>query len=313
MRRALPALGALLGLSLTAPVRGQAPPQATPTPLTLGVEVNVVSVTVVVFDKAGHFVSGLTPADIEVYEDGVRQDVSIFQAASDQQGAERIPLSVILVLDASGSMKENMHFLQEAAETFVDKLENVDQAMVVQFNESIKASAEFTGNIKRLDEFIESLEAWGGTSLYDAIHYSLNRIRDQQGRKALIVFSDGADTTSSFKERDVMDYARAVEATVYTVGIRGASGMFARSPRGFLRKIAKETGGAFFFPEKVGDLIEIFRKISDELHHHYLLAYTPKRPPDGTWRKIEVRIPNRKDLQIRVRKGYFALKPPRRR
>jgi VWFA-related protein len=99
-----------------------------------------------------------------------------------------------------------------------------------------------------------------------------------------------------------------VEATIYCVGIRGASGLFARSPRGFLRRIAQETGGEFFFPEKVGELIRIFSSISDELHNHYLLAYTPRRPADGTWRQIEVRLVGHKDDAVRVRKGYFGIK-----
>jgi len=279
------AAAALLAQGLQA----QAPPQTpTPVPFTLEVEVDVVSVTVVVFDKAGRFVRDLGPSDIEVREDGVVQDVSYFHAMSGD-GAEKIPLSVLLVLDASGSMRANLHFLQEAALNFVYKLEEQDSAQIVQFNESIKGSARFTDDIDRLERFINGLQAWGGTSLNDAIHYSLNRIRDQPGRKALVVFSDGADTTSSFKEKEVLDYARAVEATVYTVG-----------------KIAKETGGAFFFPNKIGDLVKAFAKISDELHNHYLLAYTPKRPPDGSWRKIEVKL-KRKDAELRVRKGYFAV------
>ena len=107
---------------------------------------------------------------------------------------------------------------------------------------------------------MEGLEAWGGTSLYDAIHYGLGRIRDQPGRKAVIVFSDGADTTSSMKEQEVIDYARSVEATVYSIGIRGESGLLARSPRGFLRKVAQETGGQYFFPDKVGELDQDLRR-----------------------------------------------------
>ena len=159
---------------------------------------------------------------------------------------------------------------------------------------------------------MEALEAWGGTSLYDAIHYGLERVKNQPGRKAIVVFTDGADTTSSMKEQEVVDYARSVEATVYCVGFRGESGLLARSPRGFLRHIAQETGGAYFFPDKIGELIRIFGSISDELHNHYLLAYTPKRPPDGTWREIDVRLLTNKEAQLRVRKGYFAVKrrPP---
>ena len=216
---------------------------------------------------------------MELLENGVKQEVSYFREASSQGDAsERVPLSVVLVLDTSGSMKENMHFLQEAVLSFVYKLEEVDTALVVSFNESVKGSAEFTGDTDRLERFVEGLQAWGGTSLYDAIHYSLGRIKDQPGRKAVIVFSDGADTTSSMEDREVVDYARAVEATVYSIGFKG-SGMMASSPRGFLRKIATETGGQFFAPDKVGELIKVFNEISEELKNHYLLAYTPKREP----------------------------------
>jgi VWFA-related protein len=176
----------------------------------------------------------------------------------------------------------------------------------------VRGSGEFTGDAERLERSIEGLTAWGGTSLYDAIHYGLNRLKDRPGRKALIVFSDGADTTSQIKEEDVVDYARAVEATVYCIGIRGETGLVARSPRGFLRKVARDTGGEFYFPERVGELLKVFADISDELHNHYALAYSPKRPSDGTWRQIAVKL-NRKDAEVRVRKGYFAArrrKPP---
>jgi VWFA-related protein len=296
----------VLGLLAAVPAAAQS---QTPPPITFGVEVDVVSLTAVVYDKAGHFVKGLGPGDVEVYEDRVRQELSYFREAGGQ-GAEKIPLSIVLVLDTSGSMQRSLHFLQEAASHFVGKLEEVDEALVVQFNESVKASVEFTADLDRLDQFIEGLQAWGGTSLFDAIRYGLDRIKDRPGRKAVVVFSDGADTTSEMKEDDVVGYARSVEATIYSVGIRGDSGLQARSPRGFLRRIANETGGAFFFPERVGELIKVFNEIATELHNHYALGYTPKRAADGTWREIELRL-IRKDLgdvQVRVRKGYFAVK-----
>jgi VWFA-related protein len=309
MRTPAVALGAL---ALAGALHAQQPaPQPTPPTLVLEVEVEVVSVTAVVYDKGGRFVSGLGPADVELLEDGVPQEVTYFREASADKGAEKIPLSIVMVLDSSGSMARNMHFLQEAAINFVRKLEEVDTALVVQFNESIKGSAEFTGDVDRLEQFVDALQAWGGTSLYDAIHYGLNRIRDQRGRKAVIVFSDGEDTTSQMKEQEVVDYARAVEASVYTIGIRGGVGG-GSSPRGFLRKISRETGGQFFFPERVGDLNKVFSAIAEELHQHYLLAYTPQRGPDGTFRTITLRT-TRKDLEVRVRKGYFALKRPKPR
>jgi VWFA-related protein len=304
IRRCAPAtiaLVAILTMAGNAPLDAQAPSQVKP--FTLEVEVDVVSVTAVVFDKKGNFIRGLGTEDIELYEDGVPQDVDYFREASSDE-AERVPLTVVLVLDTSGSMNESMRFLQEAVLNFVYKLEEVDTAMVVSFNDSVKGSAEFTGDIDRLERIVDGLQAWGGTSLYDAIHYSLNRIRDAPGRKAVIVFSDGADTTSTFRDRDVVDYARAVEATVYCIGFKGAGP--GGSPRGFLKKIATETGGQFFSPGDVGDLIQVFSEISDELKNHYLLAYTPKREADGSWREIELKV-DRPDAEVRVRKGYFHI------
>ena len=303
---------ALGAAALTGHLYAQQPtPQPTPPTLVLEVEVEVVSVTAVVYDKAGQFVKGLGPTDVELLEDGVPQEVTYFREASADQGAEKIPLSVVMVLDCSGSMARNMHFMQEGAITFVRKLEEVDSALVVSFNESIKGSAEFTGDEDRLEQFVDALQPWGGTSLYDAIHYGLNRVRDQRGRKAVIVFSDGDDTTSQMKEQEVVDYARAVEASVYTIGIRGGPGG-GSGPRGFLRKISRETGGEFFFPERVGDLSKVFSAIAEELHQHYLLAYSPKKGPDGSFRTITLRT-KRKELEVRVRKGYFALKRPKPR
>ncbi len=291
----------LLGAAWPLCAAAQAPP---PPPLVIEADVDVVSLTAVVHDKAGRFVAGLGPADVEVYEDGVRQEVTYFRAASG--GEERIPLSIVLVLDASGSMQRNLGFLQQAAVSFVQKLEAVDQALVVSFNETVKGSSDFSGDLSRLEDFVDALQAFGGTSLYDAIHYALGRVKDQPGRKALIVFSDGDDTTSSLQERDVVDYARAIEATIYGIGIEGV-GPGGGAPRGFLKKIAQETGGDYYFPDRFGDLVKTFGRIADELHAHYLLAYSPKRPPDNGFRQLELRV-LRPGVEVRVRKGYFAVK-----
>ncbi len=322
-RLALPALLLLAASAFTAPqAPPQAPPQAAPQatppaaaqqqpPLTIEVSVDVVSVTAVVFDKGGHLVHGLGPKDVTLLEDGVPQQIDYFHEASSQDDpAARIPLSVALVLDTSGSMggpkNSILTFLQEAVLSFVYKLDELDQALLVSFNDTVKASTEFTGDTERLEMFVSGLQAWGGTSLYDAVQYALERIADRPGRKAVVVFTDGQDTTSSLDAKTVVDYARSVEATVYSIAFTGMEG----SSRGFLKKIADETGGRCFTPDKVGELARIFNEISNELQNHYLLRYTPKRSPDRSWRRIDLRV-NRPGLEVRVRKGYFAV--PRRR
>lgn len=296
------------------PSTTQAPPPVTQPPFVIEADVNVVSVTAVIFDKAGRFVPGLGPQDVELLEDGVKQQVTYFREASAEGAGERIPLSVALVLDTSGSMVPNMRFLQESATNFLYKLEETDTAMVVSFNETVKGSSEFTSDFERLEQSVNGLQPWGGTSLYDAVHYSLGKVKDQPGRKAVVVFSDGADTTStSFNDQGVVDYAKAVEATIYVIGFRGAPGLFASSNKGFFRKLCDETGGAFFFPDKIGELNKIFNLIAKELKSHYLLSYSPERSPDGSFRTISLRLvsPKAKDYEVRVRKGYFAVKRAR--
>jgi len=300
VRRLAPALA--LALLAPAAANSQAPP-ADQKPFVLEAEVEVVSITAVVFDKGGHFVRGLAPGDIELLEDGVPQEISVFREANGK-GDEQIPLSVVLVLDTSGSMKQSLDFLKEAALNFVYKLEDADSALVVQFNESIKGSTDFTGDTDRLERFLGSLQAWGGTSLYDATHYGLERIKDQAGRKAVILFSDGGDNTSHLDERTVVEYARSIEATVYGIGFKSGSG---DSASGFLKRISSDTGGEYFSPDKVGELIKTFAAISEELKNHYILAYTPKRAPDNMYRKIELHV-KREGVQVRLRKGYVATK-----
>ena len=296
-----------------------APPPVTQPPFVIEADVNVVSVTAVIFDKAGRFVPGLGTKDVELLEDGVKQEVTYFREASAEGEGERIPLSVVLVLDTSGSMVPNMRFLQEAATNFLYKLEETDTAMVVSFNESVKGSTEFTSDFERLEQSVNGLQAWGGTSLYDAVHYSLGRVKDQPGRKAVVVFSDGADTTStSFNDQGVVDYAQGGGSHHLRHRVpRRPRPLRLEPTRGSSASSCDETGGAFFFPDKIGELNKIFNLIANELKSHYLLSYSPQRSPDGSFRAISLRLvsPKAKDYEVRVRKGYFAMKrsrPPAR-
>jgi Ca-activated chloride channel homolog len=248
---ALASLALATAASSSGAVRSQDPQRP---PIIIGAEVEIVSVPVMVFDKAGRFVPDLKKEDIQILEDGVRQ------------------------------------------------------ALVVSFNESVKSSSEFTDDIDRLDSFINGLQVWGGTALYDGVMYSLDRLRNRPGRKALILLSDGDDTASSAAKNQVTALAKSLEVSVYAVGIQGFD-----TPRGFLKDLAQDTGGLYFFPSKVNELIKVFEAISKDLKNNYLVAYSPSRAADNTYRKIEVRVANRPELTVRVRPGYMAARKRRSR
>jgi len=300
-------LGAvLLAASVHASSLAEAPsqdPQQRP-PLIIGAEVEVVSVPVLVYDKAGRFVGDLKKEDIQIFEDGIPQEITYL---SNSSGEERIPLSIALTLDTSGSMQPSVQFLKSAATYFTGKLEESDSALVVQFNESVKSSSEFTEDTDRLDAFINGLQVWGGTALYDAVMYSLDRLRDRPGRKALLLLSDGDDNSSVAGKGQVTALAKSLEVAIYSVGIQGFD-----TPRGFLKNLAEDTGGAYYFPNKTSELIKVFEAIAKDLKNTYLVAYSPKRAADNTYRKIEVKV-NRPEVTVRVRPGYMAAKKRRNR
>jgi Ca-activated chloride channel homolog len=177
----------------------------------------------------------------------------------------------------------------------------------VQFNESVKSSSDFTDDTDRLDSFINGLQVYGGTALYDAVMYSLDRLRDRPGRKALVLLSDGDDTASAADKSQVVALSKSLEVSIYAVGIQGFD-----TPRGFLKNLAEDTGGAYYFPNKTNELIKVFEAISKDLKNNYLVAYSPQRAADNTYRKIEVRI-SRPDVKVRVRPGYMAAKKRRSR
>jgi VWFA-related protein len=270
------------------------------------VAVGAVNLNVVVTDKNGRFMPGLEAADFEVIEDGVAQELSLFTA-------EVTPVTVLLLLDASTSIRPSVEGIKEAAINFVSKLVEGDQAIIADFNEHIRFSTHFTDDVDRLIGSIQSLYPSGWTALYDAILISLDKVSEVEGRKALLVFTDGDDSRSQgygseATRDDTIEGARFYEVTIYTIGFRGRGGGGVN--KGFLKRVAKDTGGIAFFPKDIGELNESFTQIQDELHSQYRIAYIPSNASrDGGWRKIEVRVKGRNDLVVRTRSGYYSLPP----
>lgn len=273
-------------------------------PFRIQVQVEAVSLGVAVSDDRGRFVSGLTADDFVVREDGVPQQISFF-------AAEAAPLTILVLLDASLSMRASLDYVKEAAATFVDRLWEGDRAMIGEFNDRVRFGGEFTDDRYRLTGNIMALNPLGPTALYDASILALERLYFADGdRKALLIFTDGDDSRSmgfgsEASAGDAIEAARFTDAAVYAIGFEGNG---ARVNKRFLRRLTDETGGQALFPERTGDLIGSFSRIEADLHAQYRLAYIPRKAEqDGAWREIEVSVRGRRDLTTRTRNGYYAI------
>lgn len=272
-------------------------------PFRLRLAVEAVNLGVAVTDSRGRFVSGLTEENFVVREDGVPQEINFF-------ASEVAPLDILILLDASLSMRASLDYVKEAASIFVDRLWEGDRAMIGEFNDRIRFGGEFTDDRRRLTSSILALNPLGATALYDASILALERLhRADAERKALLVFTDGDDSRitgfgSEASSRDAIEAARLTEAAIYAIGFEGNG---ARVNKRFLNRLTEETGGQALFPERTGDLIGSFARIEEDLHSQYRLAYIPRiEQRDGEWRSIEVTVTGRRGLTARARRGYYA-------
>ena len=270
--------------------------------------VDIVSLNVTVTDAATHYITDLEEGDFLVFEDGIKQNVTFFSR-------RQSPIALSLLLDSSASMEEHLSVLQQAATNFVHKLKSNDIAQVIDFDSRVEIRQGFTGNQAELDTAISQLAAGGSTSLHNAIYIALKELRKVRAvneedvrRQALIVFSDGEDTSSLVSFDEVLDLAKRSETSIYTIALRGsdvqAKGF--REAEFVMRTLAQETGGRAFFPAKIDDLNGVYTQIADELASQYTLGYTSANPRrDGAWRRIVVQL-SRPNVTPRTKKGYYA-------
>jgi VWFA-related protein len=270
--------------------------------------VDVVSLSVTVTDAVHRYVTDLDGRDFSVYEDGVKQDVTFFTRR--QQ-----PLALSMLLDSSASMEQQMGTLQASASTFVRRLKPNDLAQIIDFDSRVEIRQPFTGNQAELEAGIRKIAPGGSTSLYNAIYIALRELRKVKAvseedvrRQALIVFTDGEDTSSLVSFDEVLDLAKRSETSIYTIALRGSD----LSTKGFreaeyvVRTLSQETGGRAFFPLKVDDLAGVYTEIGDELSSQYTIGYTPKNPKrDGAWRRLVVQVA-RPNATARAKRGYYA-------
>jgi Ca-activated chloride channel family protein len=270
--------------------------------------IDIVSLNVTVIDGDNRYLTNLAQSDFSVFEDGVSQDIVFFTRLPQ-------PIAMSLLLDSSASMEDKLSTLQEAATNFVRRLRPNDLAQIIDFDSRVSIRQAFTSTQSNLEAAIRQGASGGSTSLHNAIYISLKELgkiralnEEDVRRQALIVFSDGEDTSSLVSFEEVLDLAKRSETSIYTIALRGNDSR----TRGFheaeyvMRQLAQETGGRSFFPARIEDLDGVYTQIADELASQYTLGYTSKNPrTDGAFRRVVVQVA-RDEATPRTKQGYYA-------
>jgi Ca-activated chloride channel family protein len=270
--------------------------------------VELVSLNVTATDASGKYVTDLGEEDVEVFEDGAKQKLTFFSRT--QQ-----PIALALLLDTSASMDERMGIAQEAAIGFAKQLRKEDQAEVIDFDSQVRILQAFTNDAATLEKAIRQTTPNGSTSLYNAIYISLQELKKIKAtstadirRQAIVLLSDGDDTSSLIEFDDVLDRAKRSETAIYAIGLR--AGEIARrefkEAEFVLKQLANETGGRAYFVNDARELQKIYQAIWDELSSQYSIAYSSGNPKrDGAWRRIQVRV-TRPNTSARTKLGYYG-------
>jgi Ca-activated chloride channel family protein len=292
------AFAAMTAVSAQQPASQQAPPDQ---PIFRS-SVRTVSIFATVLDGNGRLIPSLERDDFVVLEDGKPVELTLFSNESQ-------PFTAVVMLDTSASMTANLDLLNRAAEQFVMRLLPVDKARVGAFNDKIQLSDVFTNDRDALISDLRDLQFGNPTRLNDAIGASLDALDGVDGRRVVLMFTDGEDTASKTGFRTVLDRARNEEVMVYAIGLESEffNGVrLQRSrPSRDLRKIADETGGGYFELKKTDELSPTFTRVAQELRSQYLLGFTPSAL-DGKPHRLEVRL-KKPGLNARARKSYVAV------
>jgi Ca-activated chloride channel family protein len=274
--------------------------------------VDLVSLNVTVMDGT-RYVGDLAEQDFEVYEDGARQAITFFSRM--QQ-----PIALAILLDTSASMNERLGTAQEAAIGFARRMRRDDVIEVIDFDSQVRILQTFTNDGAALEKAIRGTDVNGSTSLYNAIYISLKELKKAKAssaeeirRQAIVVLSDGDDTSSLVPYEEVLDLAKRSETAIYAIGLRptGTYRSEFKEAEFVLKQLSQETGGRAYFVTAASELPKIYEQISEELANQYSMAYSSKNPMrNGAWRRIVVRV-GKPGLTARTRLGYYGPDPVR--
>jgi Ca-activated chloride channel family protein len=271
-------------------------------------ETDLVSLGVVVTDRRGNFLSDLTADDFEVLEDGKPQTVKYFVRGDQKESAPELHLG--LLFDTSGSMTADIAVARTAAIRFLNALPEAEDITLVDFDTEVRLAKYGQQDFPRIVERIRNRKPDGFTAMYDALGQYVNGADADQGRKVLVLFTDGGDTRSSLGFTDVMTLLRGSDVTVYAIGFMQNQPPSVRNTQRLrLGQISDESGGAAFFPLDMKDIDAAYEKILTQVRAQYTIGYVSTNTArDGRWRKVEIKV-RRADLKgprIQTRKGYFG-------
>jgi len=270
--------------------------------------VDLVNIGVTITDRKGNLVTDLTAEEFEIYEDGKKQTLRYFAAGDpvgpDQPGPE---LHLGVVIDVSESMGEDMSFSKTASIKFLNRLVDATDITVVDFDTEVRVARYSQNEFPRVVERIRQKKASGFTALYDAIGVYLDGAGGQDGRKVMLLYTDGGDTRSALSFSELIDLLKASDVTVYAVGeLEHQPQSVKNDQRMKLQQIAEVTGGEAFFPAVVKELDSVYDKVVAQIRAQYTLGYhSTNEKTDGAWRKVDIKV-LRKDVRARARKGYFG-------
>lgn len=267
--------------------------------------VDLVSFGVTVVDKKGNLITDLGPSDFEILEDGHKQTLRYLAHGDDDATAPELHLG--LLLDTSGSMEEDINLARSAAVKFLNALPDAVDMTLVDFDTEVRVARYGQKDFPRLVERIRGRKPDGWTALYDAIGVYLDGASSQAGRKILVLYTDGGDTTSTMTFSDTMTLLKTSDVTVYAIGLLEHQFASNRTDQRMqLQQIAEATGGQAFFPTSMKEVDVMYERVLAEMRAQYSLGYASNNErPDGSWRKVEIKLA-RQQLKVRTRKGYFA-------
>jgi Ca-activated chloride channel family protein len=271
-------------------------------------EVDLVNIAVMVMDRQGNFISDLKVDDFTLLEDGARQQVTHFLRGDAE--AEALNLRLGLLLDTSGSMQDDIALARTAAIRFLKELPEAHDVTLVDFDTEVRVARYGLADLPRLVERIRTRRTAGWTAFYDALGIYLDGVQELDGRKILVVYTDGGDTRSAQTFSDVLEMLKASDVIVYGIGFLQHQPSSVRNEQKMrLQQLADVTGGQTFFPTSTKALNQVFDQIVAQVRAQYSLGFVSTNTShDGSWRKVDVRLnpSHLQTLRVRSRRGYYA-------